>query len=330
MLDEKILNRIKQAQKIGITTHIRPDGDAIGSLLGLGLSLIAAGKDVQMALRDGISQTFRHLEGSQLIKRAFEGDCDLFIVLDCSDLKRTGGVVEGKTIGLVVDHHVTNENFAELNYVCPEAVATTAILAEKMPVWGLPITRDVAKALLTGIISDSIGFSTSNTTAKSLRIAANLIDRGADISELSNKALFNRSFEATNYWGFALSRIQHENTLVWSSLTLQDRKLSGYQGNDDADLINVLSSIDPLDVAVLFVEQKADLVKVSWRSRAGLDISMLATSFGGGGHPAASGAEIAGSLAEVEQLVMDSTRKYLEQIRINEKENHANSEELLH
>ena len=329
MLDEKIQNRIKQAQRIGVTTHIRPDGDAIGSLLGFGLALIGSGKDVQMVLRDGLSQTFRHLEGSELIKKSFEGDCDLYVVLDCSDLKRTGGVLDGKTVGLAVDHHITNENFAELNYVNPEAVATSAILAEKMPVWGLRITREIARALLTGIISDSIGFRTSNTTAKSLRLAANLMERGANITELYNKALLSRSYEATHYWGYALSRMQHEGTLVWTSLTLQDRIDSGYQGNDDADLINVLSSIDPLDIVVLFVEQKATLVKVSWRARAGLDISKLATSFGGGGHPAASGAEINGSLDEVQNLVLGATRIFLEQIKMNENNKNTSAGEPL-
>ena len=318
MLDEKIRDRIKRAQRIGITTHIRPDGDAIGSVLGFGLSLKAVGKDVQMVLRDGLSQTFKHLEGSEQFTQKFDGDCDLFIALDCSDLKRAGGVLDGKPIGLAVDHHITNENFAELNYVNPEAVATCAILAEKLPIWGLPITREVARALLTGILSDSIGFRTSNTTAKSLRLAADLMERGANITELYNKALLSRSFEATSYWGYALSRLQHEGTLVWTSLTLEDRKKSGYSNTDDADLINVLSSIDPLDIVVLFVEQKGNVVKVSWRARAGLDISRLAVSFGGGGHPAAAGAELSGSLEEVQNLVLGATKTFLKQLLITE------------
>lgn len=317
MLDEKIRNRIKSAQSIGITTHIRPDGDAIGSTLGLGLSLIALGKNVQMVMRDGVSQTFRHLNGYELIKKSFEGPCDLYISVDCSDLKRTGGVLEGKPIGICVDHHITNENFAEINCVFPQAVATSEILADKSRHWDLPITQDVARAYLSGILSDSIGFRTSNTTAKSLRVAADLIDRGANITDLYNKALLSRSYEATSYWGFALSRMQHENHLVWTSLTLDDRQKSGYTANDDADLTNVLSSIDPLDVAVLFVEQKGGIVKVSWRARAGLDISPLATSFGGGGHPAASGAEIQGTLNDVEQQVLQATKQYLEQIDSN-------------
>jgi phosphoesterase RecJ-like protein len=316
MIDEQIKRKLSQAQLIGITAHIRPDGDAIGSVLGLGLSLLSTGKKVQMVLRDGVSHSFRHLEGANLVQHDFKEDCDLYIVLDSSDVKRTGGVLDNRKIDIAVDHHITNENFAAINLVIPEAVATSEILAERLPLWGLPLTLGVARALLTGIISDSIGFRTSNTTAKSLRLAAELVDLGANISELYNKALIYRSYAATNYWGHALARLQHEDNLVWTSLTLEDRASSGYAGNDDADLTNVLSSIDPLDVAVLFVEQKPDLTKVSWRARAGLDISELAHSFGGGGHPAAAGVEIKGSLVDVQKLILDATRKYLDQVRI--------------
>ena len=318
MIDKQIKNSLFQAQIIGISAHIRPDGDAIGSLLGLGLALINAGKKVEMVLRDGVSQSFRHLDGSELIMREFSSDCDLNVVVDCSDLKRTGGVLDGRKVHIAIDHHVTNDNFADINLTEPSAVATSEILAERLPAWGLELTKPVACALLTGIISDSIGFRTSNTTAKSLRLAAGLMDLGANISELYNKALIYRSYAATNYWGYALSRLQHEDNLVWTSLTLEDRANSGYKGNDDADLTNILSSIDPLDVAVLFVEQKPDLVKVSWRARPGLDISALALSFGGGGHPAASGAEIDGKLSEVQKRVLDETRRYLDLTKVTE------------
>ena len=315
MLDEKIRNRISEAKCIGIATHIRPDGDAIGSSLGLGLCLLAAGQQVHRVLRDGLSHTFEFWEGSDLYQTSFTEECDLYIAVDCSDLKRVGGVLDGKTVNIAIDHHITNENFAEINYVCPDAVATAAILAEKVPAWGLTIPPAAARAFLTGILSDSIGFRTSNTTAHSLRLAANLMDRGANITELYNKALLSRSFEAAQYWGFGLSRLQREGTLIWSALTLEDRKKSGYTLTDDADLINVLSSIDPMDVVVLFVEQKNNIVKISWRAKAGLDISKLAASFGGGGHPAASGAEISGTLEEVQNLVLQATRSYLSQIR---------------
>lgn len=315
LLDQQINQAIKQAQSIGIVSHIRPDGDAIGALLGLGLALREIGKNVEMVLRDGVSATFRHLPNNDLVKKQFENQNDLLIVLDCSDLLRTGGVLGDRIPEINIDHHITNEQFAAINLVEPGSVATSAILTAHLEEWGLPITQEVAKALLTGILSDSIGFRTSNTTAESLRLAACLMDHGANISELYNKALLSRSYEATHYWGYALSRIEQKDGLVWTSLTLEDRKNAGYPGNDDADLTNVLSSIDPLDIAVLFIEQKPDLVKVSWRARPGLDISALAHSLGGGGHPAAAGADVKGTLPEVQEKILDMTQKYLNQVK---------------
>jgi bifunctional oligoribonuclease and PAP phosphatase NrnA len=264
-------------------------------------------------LRDGVSQSFKHLEGADLVKRTFLEDCDLYIAVDCSDNSRIGGVLDGKRIGINIDHHITNDGFGEVNLIDDKAVATCSILAEHMPKWGLSINKSVAAALLSGILSDSIGFRTSNTSARSLRIAADLMELGADISSLYNKALISRSFEAANYWGYALGRLERENGLVWTSLTLEDRRSSKYPGNDDADLTNILSSIDDMDIAVLFVEQRPDKVKVSWRARPGLDVSGIAASLGGGGHSAAAGADLSGNMDEVKQKVIDLTRSFLDQ-----------------
>ncbi len=315
MIHEEIRKAIEQANEIGIASHVRPDGDAVGSVLGLGLALQNAGKKVQMVLRDGVSNTFRHLPGSDQIKKKIEGDCDLIIALDVSDKVRLGDEMQPLQIGICIDHHVTNEHFAKINLVEPEAVATCAILAELLPKIGLTIDQAVASALLTGILSDSIGFRTSNTEAKALRIAADLMDKGAVIHDLYNKALVNRPFEATKYWGYALEKLERSNGLVWTTLTLEDRTNAGYPLNDDADLTNILSSIEPMDIAVLFIEQKADLVKVSWRARSGLDVSGIAHMMGGGGHHAAAGAECAGSLAEVKDKVLKATTDYLKRTK---------------
>jgi bifunctional oligoribonuclease and PAP phosphatase NrnA len=315
MILEEIRQAIQHADRIGITAHIRPDGDAVGSVIALGLALQTSGKQVQMVLRDGVSNTFRHLQGSELVRQKFEEDCDLYIALDSSDLIRLGGVLREHSADICIDHHITNENYAKLNLIRPEAVATCAILAEIIPQLGLIVDLPVANALLTGILSDSIGFRTSNTNAESLRLAADLMDKGANINVLYNKALISRPFEATKYWGYALQKLERSDGLVWTSLTLEDRKNAGYPGNDDADLTNILSSIDPLDVVVLFVEQKANLVKVSWRARPGLDISGIAHSLGGGGHPAAAGVEITGTLQNVSQKVLQITADYLKTVK---------------
>ncbi len=320
MIDQEIRGLLTNANKIGLTSHKRPDGDAIGSVLGLGLALIDAGKEVQLVLKDGVSHTFRHLPGVELIKRSFKEDCDLYVVLDCSDLERTANVLDGRRVDLVIDHHISNEGFGTVNLIDDKAVATCAILAERLPLWGLKINQKIASVLLSGIISDSIGFRTSNTTAKSLRTAADLMDLGADISTLYNKALISRSYEAANYWGYGLERLERQNGLLWTSLTLEDRKKANYPQSDDADLTNILSSIEDIEIAVLFVEQSPDKVKVSWRARPGLNVAGIAADFNGGGHPAAAGAELTGTMEEVKKNILQVTRDYLDHIENNPQE----------
>ena len=171
--DDLICQFFAEHHRFVVVSHIRPDGDAIGSLLGLGLALKNAGKEVQLILSDGVPASFRHLPGYETITRRIKGEYDAVIVLDCSDLFRTGGVLGDRKPDLNIDHHITNLEFALLNVVHPEAEATCAILAEKIGDWGLTISQPVARTLLTGVVSDTIGFRTSNVTAHTLRLAAN-------------------------------------------------------------------------------------------------------------------------------------------------------------
>jgi phosphoesterase RecJ-like protein len=303
---------IVNAQRVLVVSHIRPDGDAIGSLLGLGLSLQAAGKDVQMVSEDGVPASLRHLDPERQVRSRPEGAFDLICVVDCSDLERTGKTL--RDLGqphVNIDHHRTNLNFAQLNIVYDTAVATAEILFQLLLQLELPIPTPAAAALLTGLITDTIGFRTSNMTPTAMRMAAELMDRGLNLPELYQKALVNRSFEAVKLWANGLAKIEKEDRLVYTVLTLQDRQAAGYAGRDDADLINILSSIDGADVALILVEQPNKRVKVSWRAVPGVDVSQVALSFGGGGHAAASGAELMGDLSEVLPLVLDKTRPYL-------------------
>jgi phosphoesterase RecJ-like protein len=311
-ISQTIHEAFTNAKRVLIVSHIRPDGDAIGATIGLGLSLQAAGKTVQMVLADGLPRSFRFLKGSDLVQRRIKSEVDLSVVLDCSDLLRTGGVLANQQPDINIDHHITNLNFARLNLVMPEAVATSAILAEFLPEWGLEISTEVASALLTGVVSDTLGFRTSNVTAQALHLAGDLVERGAYLPELYNQALVRRSYEAALYWGQGLLRLNRKDRLIWTSLTLEDRLKAGYTGNDDADLINVLSTIDDTDISMIFVEQKDGRVKVSWRAQPGVDVSQIAIQFGGGGHAAASGTEIQGGLEDVQEKVLQATIKLLE------------------
>lgn len=311
-IDLDIRSAFEKAKRIVITSHIRPDQDAVGSLLALGCALEAAGKDVQMVLTDKISVNMRFLEGASRVKRQAEAPFDLFISLDCSDTKRLGDALPADTtVDINIDHHLSNLNFGRINLVEPENVATCAVLASHLKEWGLKIDKPVAEALLVGILGDSLGFRTSNTTTATLRLAADLVDMGINLTEIYAKTLVGRSFSSAKYWGIGLENLTRKGHVIYSSLSLADRKAASYPGNDDADLINMLSTIDEAHVAIMFVEQGQNKTKVSWRAVQGIDISKLALTFGGGGHPAASGAEISGTLEEVQEKVITATINYL-------------------
>jgi bifunctional oligoribonuclease and PAP phosphatase NrnA len=308
-----IKERLEKARNVIIASHVRPDGDAIGSLLGLGLAMRGRGKSVQMVLADGVPSSFKHLEGSDLIVKEPTAECDTFITVDSADFRRVGKPFENFVRPHInIDHHKTNENFGQINLIEPEAVATAAILARYLPEWGYNITKPIAAALLTGIITDTLGFRTSNTNPTALRLCAMLMETGVDMTELYMRSLVRKTFSAARYWGAGLSRLEQKNGIVWATLTLNDRKLAGYSGNDDADLINMISAIDGNKVGMIFVEQSDNHVKISWRAlEPGIDVSRVAKYFKGGGHAAAAGADIPGGLNEIQPLVLKTTQDML-------------------
>jgi bifunctional oligoribonuclease and PAP phosphatase NrnA len=312
-IDIAIKARLADAKEILVASHIRPDGDAVGALLGLGLALQQSGKKVQMVLADGVPSAFKQLEGAEQIKTSIEGKFDTFITVDCADFKRTGKPFE--SIGqpdINIDHHLTNEKFGKINLIEGEEVATAAILTNHLPVWGFQITKPIAAALLTGIITDTLGFRTSNITPESMRQTATLMETGVDMPELYMRGLVRRSFESAHYWGAGLSKLERKNGIVWGTLTLEDRKAAGYSGNDDADLINIISAIDGFKIGMIFVEQADHRIKISWRAlEPGIDVSPIAKFFGGGGHAAAAGADVEGTLNEVQMNVLRKTQEAL-------------------
>ncbi len=312
-LQTAIKERLQAAHRVLVTSHIRPDGDALGSLLALGLALQDAGKEVQMVLSDGVPESFCHLPGSEQIRKKADGEFDLIITVDCSDLERVGSALDGyRPPDIVIDHHVTTEPFGTLNLVEPEAVATASVLTRCMPGWGLKLTQPIAANLITGLVTDTLGFRTSNIGPEALRQAADLLEFGVDLSGLYFRSLVRRTFPAAKYWGAGLTSLRRTNGIIYATLTLADRQASGYTGNDDADLINIVSSIDDADAAVIFVEQGPGKVKVSWRGlKPQVDVSKVAQHFHGGGHKAASGAELDGTLAEVQEKVLATTRKLI-------------------
>jgi phosphoesterase RecJ-like protein len=304
---------LASAQTVLAISHVRPDGDGIGSLLALSLMLEASGKKVTPVLVDGAPGRFSFLPGAQRIRRAPEEQADLIVAVDCSDLGRLGLSQEqlGRPPDINFDHHATNTCFARVNIVEPTAAATAEVLYDYASAVGIPIDTAIATCLLTGLVTDTVGFRTENVTPKVLRLAASLVEGGAPLAEVYDRGLNRRTIPAARYWGRGLSNLGWDDGIVWASLTQEDRRAANYSASDDADLINLLTTLDGARVALVFVEQPGGKVKVSWRSAAGIDVSRLAQDFGGGGHEPAAGAMIEGSLDEVREKVLRSARAFL-------------------
>lgn len=304
---------LDSAPTVAVLTHERPDGDAVGSMLALTLGLQAAGRNAVPVLAEGLPGRFRFLPGADRVQKSLPTGPAVLVAVDCADIRRVSASLGDppRTIDLNIDHHPTNTLFARWNWVDDKAAASAEILADLLPRWGLRVDRDVATNLMAGIVTDTLGFRTPSVTPDVLRTAADLLEAGVPLPDLYRRTLMGRSVSAARYWGAALVRIQRDGELLWTSLTEEDRRQAGYHGADDADLVNLLTTIEGASLVVLFVEQDAQRTKVSWRALPGLNVAELATAFGGGGHELASGATLDGSLEEVQGRVLASARQAL-------------------
>jgi len=305
------------AQRVLAITHVSPDGDAVGSLLGFGLAARAAGKEVALACADPVPESFKFLPAAAEVTYKPAGPFDLVVVLDVSEGARMGAVGEAleRPPDILFDHHITNPGFASVNFIDVAAASTAELVAELLPDLGLDLSQPVAQCLLTGLVSDTLGFRTSSTTPKTLALAQRLMLAGAVLHEVYDQSLFKRSYSSVRLWAEGLARMDMKQRIVWARLPLAARQASGYQGLGDADLINVLTSVREADIALVFVERADGKVKISWRAIPGINVAQVAAAFGGGGHAAAAGAEVTGTMEEVEARVLAATRAALKAAR---------------
>lgn len=286
-------------------------------MLGLSWALRAVGKETVLTCVDGCPDTFRFLPGSETIVKKLGDNCDLFIFVDCADQSRAGKAGEQVTgqPHLNFDHHVTNPGFAQVNFVDANKTATSELLTDLLAGLGLPLTKEAAECFLCGLVSDTLGFRTANTGPAALACAQTLVAAGADLPYIYDYSLNRRSFAAVQLWGQVLSRTNLVDGLAWATIPLALKQAVGYNGKGDADVINVLGTINEANVFITMIENPDNNVKISWRARPGLDVAKIAQSFGGGGHVSAAGATVAGTLAEVEEKILAGTRTAMANVK---------------
>ncbi len=306
---------IAGAQTVLVVSHISPDGDAIGSLLGMAGALLGLGKTVTAAIDEGVPDELAFLPNSQaILPRLARGEFDLMIALDASDIERIGrvgkyGLAHSRRV-INLDHHPTNTRFGDIQLVVPEAVAAAEVVFDLLQYAGWTLSRNVAYALLAGLVTDTQGFRIAATNSRSLEIAQALMRAGAPLAEIMARTVNRRSFAEVTLWQKALASVQLRDGLICAAITQNDLKQANLRKMTDGGLVNYLVDVDTAKVAVVFKElPKA--VEISFRAKPGYDVGQLALALGGGGHVLAAGCTVAGSLQQAQKQVLPLARKII-------------------
>jgi len=312
---EDAVELFRRHTKIFIAAHIMPDGDCIGSALGLMWALRSIGKTVTVTCNDHVPSTFKFLPGSAELTAKVPTDEEFLVFVDGSSADRFGPAFDPTKFNgrpaLVIDHHITNEYFAPLNFVDVRAASTAEIAYRIIAALGIQLDRTTAQCLLTGIITDTLGFRTANTTVETLKTATALMEAGGSIPEIIEHSFNQVPLASLRLRGKVFSEARLDGMILWAEVSLKAQRELGINGNGTSGIINQLLSVEAAKIAALFVEKENGTVDVGLRSRVGFDVAAIAARLGGGGHRQASGALIDGPLHVARERVLAEIKKSL-------------------
>lgn len=307
---------LSAARSAYLVSHAAPDGDSVGSLLGLAQVLQRLEKRVTAALPDPIPPDFAFLPGAgRLVHRPPSGREDLLVVLDSTDPSRLGELCRPAVFDrlpvLNIDHHVTNTQFGRVNIVDPKATSTAELVAGLLEAMGVALRPEEATCLLFGLVADTQGFRTANTTPASLGWAARLLEAGGDLVGVNRQLFLSNPHAKLRLQGEVLARSQLEDGIIWSVVDPALIESCGADRDHVSGIVNLLAQASEAQAAVLFKEWQAQETEVSIRSKPGVDISQAALRLDGGGHPQAAGATLRGPREDVRRRVLEEVRQAL-------------------
>ena len=311
---DNIKEEIYEAKSIVILTHEVPDGDAIGSSLAMYLGLKQLGKDVDVVIPK-YSKTYEFLPFAEEIKE--EGrieNYDLAIALDCGDIKRLNGFAnyfEYANCKISIDHHEANTMFADYNFVDPTAPACAQILLMVLKALNIEITKDIGTCLLTGIITDTGGFKYQSVKAETFEFAAELLNRGVNVSDIYRKVLQTISLEKFNLRKIAMNRIEllEDGKIAFTYITKKDEEQT--KSEDHNGIVEMGRDIEGVEVSIFLREVDENSYKISLRSNDYVNVSDICLMFNGGGHIRAAGGSISLPFEKAKEKIVLECKKNL-------------------
>ena len=304
---------LREHSRFAILSHVRPDGDALGCQIALALSLQQLGKEVRVWNEDGMLEKYSFLPRAELLNKppAAPEDVDVAIALDTAIQNRLGtafAAVRSAKMWINIDHHLSNPGYGDLVYVDPTAPATGQIIFDLIKNQGFPFNREIAENLFAAISTDTGSFQYPKTSARTFEIAAQLVCTGIDVGRLNQQLYENyprRRIELLREL-LGTMRFASGDRVASFSLSLKTAAALQVLPEDNEGLIDHLREIRGVIVAVFFEELSDGKVRVSMRSKTdAIDVCVISQKFGGGGHTLAAGARVRGTLAEVEQRVLE-------------------------
>lgn len=303
---------LQKSNHIALVAHVNPDGDAVGSLLGLGSALSKIGKKVYLFIDDDIPEQFTFLTNIQQIQRfAFAGSLpvDLLIVLDSSDFERVGKAKEKVDFAksLNIDHHISNEGFTDFRCLDVKAAATCEIIFDLINQLEVEIDEEIAQALYLGIVTDCGFFRYANTTSKTMHVAAKLLDCGIVPNEIADY-IETQTVETVMILPKVLDTLEFHSDNKIASISISPDLYN--EGVDGDFYVKYPRYIYGVQVAILFKGVSDNVTRISMRSKT-LDVSKIATLFDGGGHKLAAGCTIQGDIKKAKKLLLEAITEHM-------------------
>lgn len=318
MILDNIISILKSADRIAILPHLSVDGDGLGSSLALGLILGKLGKKTAVFLEENIPSVYDFLPGLELVAADPPAGCtfDVAVALDTGDpgrLGRRADIFNAAGITVNIDHHTTNSQFAFYNYVDIKASSVGEIVYQLIKMMGQDMDADIATCLYVALATDTGGFKYSNTSALTHQVAADLINSGVNVADVSQRVFDATSLEKTRLVGLAINSLEllEHGKVAFVTLTDKMVKETGAGEEDFDGIVNIGRNINGVEVAAMFREKDCCEVRVNLRSNVFVDVSAIARTFSGGGHKKASGCTVQGSLEEVKSKLLEAIRQAL-------------------
>jgi len=303
----EVLKQIGQRDHFVLTSHARPDGDAVGSALAFGQILRIMGKQAEVVLHDGVPRIYQPLPFADKVITAdrVNGRYEAAIILECDSIQRTRLEGLDNRFLISIDHHLNGRPFAHVNWIDPQAVATAEMVYRLAREAGVTISPDIATCLYTALLTDTGSFMFEGTNAETFGLARELVEAGADPARCARNVYFAHSTAKMRLLGAALSNLHRDGHLAWIWVTREQMQHAGAKEEDCEGLVNYSLSIQDVEVAAFFRELPDGRFRVSLRSKGKLNVAAVAERFGGGGHKCASGCSLDGPLSVAVARVVD-------------------------